>query len=219
LTVIGRKSLKDEVVERVKEYILKGRYSPGQKIVIDSLAKDLGVSVTPVREALNYLAAEGLIDVEPHKGFSVKKWNRKEIEDLLLLRMYLERLAVRLFIERGYDENISILEQIVKEMSIAADSENLQRLLQLNTDFHNVIVMGSKNEELRKVISALRDKLYRVRVFSLSYPGRIKQSYQEHLQIYKAIKSKDIELSEKLMEEHIKCVRDVLIKRASEGLI
>lgn len=217
--MIERRSLKDEVLEKIKSYIMSGRYLPGQRVVIDSLAKELGVSVTPVREALHYLAAQGLLVSEPHRGFLVKKWSRKEIEDLLLLRAYLERLAVRLFIERGYDANIALLKEKLKEMEIASGSSSVEEMSKLNSEFHAIIVKGAGNDELQRVINSLSEKLSRVRTLSISYPGRFKDSYREHLSIYEAIEKKDIPLAEKRVEEHIGSILKVLLKRFEEGLI
>ncbi len=217
--IIERRSLRDEVLEKVKGYIIAGKYLPGQRIVVDSLAKELGVSITPVREALHYLAAQGFLSAEPHKGFLVKKWTRKEIEDLLSLRMYLEKLAVRLFIERGYEDNLELLREKLKEMDIASQEKDVERMSQLNSEFHAIIVKGSGNEELKRVMDSLSEKLHRVRVLSISYPGRFRESYKEHLSIYEAIEKKDIPLAEKRVEEHLSSIMRILLKRYEEGLI
>lgn len=219
MSVIERKSLRDEVLERIKEYIISGKYLPGQRIVVDSLAKELGVSVTPVREALHYLAAQGLLNVEPHKGFLVKKWTRREVEDLLSLRACLEKLAVKLFIERGYDDYMKLLKGKIEEMKIASDEASVEKMSKLNSEFHSIIVCGAGNEELKRVISSLSEKLYRVRILSISYPGRLKDSYNEHLSIYEAIERKDIPLAERRVEEHIESILKVLLKRFDEGMI
>jgi DNA-binding GntR family transcriptional regulator len=216
---IERRSLKEEVLSRVKEFIMKGRYVPGQRIVIDTLAKELGVSVTPVREALHHLAAEGLVSVEPRKGFTVKKWEPKEIEDLLYLRMYLEKLATRLFIERASERDIEELSMIVKQMDSAVQSSDLEALTMFNSQFHNKIVQGSGNEELHKIMESLSAKLHRVRILSLSYPGRMEQSCIEHKAIFDAIKERNVISAEKAVEEHIKNVMTTLLKRVQEGLI
>jgi len=216
---IERRSLKEEALSRVKEFIMKGRYVPGQRIVIDTLAKELGVSVTPVREALHHLAAEGLVSVEPRKGFTVKKWEPKEIEDLLYLRMYLEKLATRLFIERASERDIEELSMIVKQMDSAVQSSDLEALTMFNSQFHNKIVQGSGNEELHKIMESLSAKLHRVRILSLSYPGRMEQSCIEHKAIFDAIKERNVISAEKAVEEHIKNVMTTLLKRVQEGLI
>jgi DNA-binding GntR family transcriptional regulator len=216
---IERRSLKEEVLSRVKEFIMKGRYVPGQRIVIDTLAKELGVSVTPVREALHHLAAEGLVSVEPRKGFTVKKWEPKEIEDLLYLRMYLEKLATRLFIERASERDIEELSMIVKQMDSAVQSSDLEALTMFNSQFHNKIVQGSGNEELHKIMESLSAKLHRVRILSLSYPGRMEQSCIEHKVIFDSIKERNVISAEKAVEEHIKNVMTTLLKRVQEGLI
>ncbi len=219
MTTIARKSLKEEVLERVREYILKGYVSPGERIVIDELARRLGVSITPVREALNCLAAEGLLTFQPHKGFTVKKWTKNEIEDLLLLRISLEKLAVRLFIERGYEANLPLLRTTLEKMWQTLQKEDVERLAELNAEFHKIIVMGSKNEELEKVMNTLRDKLQRVRILSLSNPHRPKQSYEEHFEIFQAIEKKDITLAEKAVEKHVLSIKDTLLNQLPEDFL
>ncbi|WP_448536554.1 GntR family transcriptional regulator [Pseudothermotoga sp.] len=219
METIERRSLKEEVLTKIKEFITKGRYVPGQRIVIDALAKELGVSVTPVREALHHLAAEGLVSVEPRKGFTVKKWEPKEIEDLLYLRMYLEKLACRLFIEKASERDIEELSMIVKQMDDAVQNSDLEALTRFNSQFHDKIVQGSGNEELLKIMESLGTKLHRVRILSLSYPGRMEQSCIEHRAIFDAIVERNIALAEERVEEHIKKVMATLLKRAQEGLI
>jgi len=212
-------SLKEEVLSKTKEFIMKGRFAPGQRIVIDALAKELGVSVTPVREALHHLAAEGLVSIEPRKGFTVKKWETKEIEDLLYLRMYLEKLAVRLFIEKASERDINDLAAIIERMDKAVQASDLESLTALNSQFHRRILQGSGNQELLKIMESLSAKLHRVRILSLSYPGRMEQSRAEHAAIFEAIKARDVSMAEKAVEEHIKSVMVTLLKRVQEGLI
>ncbi|KAF2957224.1 hypothetical protein AS159_09335 [Thermotoga sp. Ku-13t] len=219
MEAIKRASLKEEVLNKIKEFIMKGRFAPGQRIVIDALAKELGVSVTPVREALHHLAAEGLVSIEPRKGFTVRKWEIKEIEDLLYLRMYLEKLAVRLFIEKASEQDINDLAAIIERMNRAVEASDLEGLTMLNSQFHRKILQCSGNQELLKIMESLSAKLHRVRILSLSYPGRMEQSRIEHRIIFEAIKARDIPMAEKAMEEHIKSVMAVLLKRAQEGLI
>ena len=115
----------------------------------------------------------------------MKKWSKKEIEDLLSLRCYLEKLAVRLFIERGYDKNIEALREKVREMKVIFESRDIGRMEKCNIEFHTAIVRGSGNDELRKVIYSLADKLHRVRIFSISFPGRFEKSFKEHIEYTK----------------------------------
>ncbi|WP_448522843.1 GntR family transcriptional regulator [Pseudothermotoga sp.] len=219
METIERRSLKEEVLMKIKDFITEGRYVPGQRIIIDALAKELGVSITPVREALHHLAAEGLVSVEPRKGFTVKKWRPKEIEDLLYLRMYLEKLATRLFIEKASERDIEELSMIVKKMDDAVQNSDLEALTSFNSQFHNKIVQGSGNEELLKIMESLGTKLHRVRILSLSYPGRMEQSCIEHKAIFDAIEQRNVVLAEERVEEHIRNVMLILLKRVQEGLI
>lgn len=219
MEAIKHGSLKEEVLSKTKEFIMKGRFTPGQRIVIDALAKELGVSVTPVREALHHLAAEGLVSIEPRKGFTVRKWEAKEIEDLLYLRMYLEKLAVRLFIEKASERDINDLAEIIERMDKAVQASDLESLTALNSQFHRRILQGSGNQELLKIMDSLSAKLHRVRILSLSYPGRMEQSRAEHAAIFEAIKARDVSMAEKAVEEHIKSVMVTLLKRVQEGLI
>lgn len=149
----------------------------------------------------------------------MKKWEPKEIEDLLYLRMYLEKLATRLFIERASERDIEELSMIVKQMDSAVQSSDLEALTMFNSQFHNKIVQGSGNEELHKIMESLSAKLHRVRILSLSYPGRMEQSCIEHKVIFDAIKERNVISAEKAVEEHIKNVMTTLLKRVQEGLI
>lgn len=214
-----RKSLREEVAEKIKGLILNGELLPGEKIVIADLAQKLGVSITPVREALHQLAATGLVCLEPHKGFYVRKWTKREIENLLYLRAYLERLAVRLFVERASQEDLKLLKQTLERMKEAAQRNEIQSLLELNSQFHTIIVEKSANDELINVVSSLREKLHRVRQMSLSYPGRAAESFAEHAAIYAAIEERNVAKAEQMIEKHILSVMNVLLKMSQNGYV
>ncbi|RKY02478.1 MAG: hypothetical protein DRP55_02805 [Spirochaetes bacterium] len=211
--MIKRRSLKDEVLKSLKSLILRDEYAPGERIVIDSLARRLGVSTTPVREALNYLAAQGLLVFEPHKGFILKKWNKKEIEDLMMLRMCLEKMAIRLFIENGFEKNFEKLKSKVEEMKSCLKNQDIDKMSICNTDFHNIIVKGSGNNELCNVMSSLGKKLYRVRMLSITFSGRFEESFKEHMRIFDAIRKKDVIEAQKAEEEHINNITKTLLRR------
>jgi len=214
--VIQRKSLKVEVLERLKELVISGTYPPGKKLVMEEIAREFGVSITPVREALHHLAAQGFVELQPHRGFVVKELGKKEIEDLMELRLCLEKLGVRLFIQRNDKSYIEELEDCIGGMKRLVESGNVDDMVVANSKFHRIIIEGSGNKELSNVISLLGEKLHRVRILSLYAPNRLKESFKEHMAIFDAIISKDIVAAELAVEEHMRNITKTIMGRIEQ---
>ncbi|MCD6420027.1 MAG: GntR family transcriptional regulator [Synergistetes bacterium] len=215
--VIQRRSLKVEVLERLKELVIGGTYLPGKKLVIEEIAREFGVSITPVREALHHLAAQGFVELQPHRGFVVKELGKKEIEDLMELRLCLEKLGARLFIQRNDKGCMEELEGCVRGMRRLVESGSVDDMVVANSKFHRIIIEGSGNKELSNVISLLGEKLHRVRILSLHAPNRLKESFKEHMAIFDAIVSKDIAAAELAVEEHIRNITKTIMGRIEQG--
>ncbi len=214
--VIQRRSLKVEVLERLKELVISGTYPPGKKLVIEEIAREFGVSITPVREALHHLAAQGFVELQPNRGFVVKELGKREIKDLMELRLCLEKLGVRLFIQRNDKSYIEELEDCIGGMKRLVESGNVDDMVVANSKFHRIIIEGSGNEELSNVISLLGEKLHRVRILSLYAPNRLKESFKEHMAIFDAIISKDIVAAELAVEEHMRNITKTIMGRIEQ---
>jgi len=209
--LIRRRSLRDEVVDHIREAIAEGRFSKGDRLRIGELARELGVSPTPIREALNYLCAVGLVELVPRKGFLVKGLSRKELEDTLEVRICLERMAVRLFVERASEEHLRRLEELYGRMRRASELEDLKLSMALNEAFHSAVVEGSGNGVLLEVVKGISDKLGLVRFLSISRSGRIKESLAEHGEILEALRARDARRAEELVDAHIRKVREMVL--------
>lgn len=195
------KPLRDLVFENLREAILKGDLTPGQRLMEIQLAESLGVSRTPVREAIRKLELEGFVIMEARKGAYVADISIKEISEVLEVRASLEGLAAYLATERISDEEIKELEEIVKSMN---KNLTIEELLEKDVEFHECIFRISNNKKLHNIITSLWEQVYRFRVTYISDNESIPNIIKEHNIILDAIKDRNSELAKKYAKEHIK---------------
>ena len=205
-----RKFLRDLVYEKLQQSLLEGKFDEGDRITEGKIAEELGVSRTPVREALYRLAATGLIKVIPHRGFIVSKWTVKELKDVMAVRMVVEKLAIKLAIENILPEEIEELKTLVIEIEKAVKEKNIPKSSDLNTLFHDKIILASRNEEIFEIMKSLKNKIGGFRIISLSSSKRLDDSFKEHRRILDALISKNVDLVQTLIHEHIKRVELVI---------
>jgi len=211
-----RKYLRDLIFEKLQQAIYSGKFKSDERITEKEIAEELGVSRTPVREALYRLASTGMIKIIPHRGFIISRWSAKEIKDVMEIRVALEMLAVRLTIQRISPKEIDELKILLIEMEEAVKKEDITRASQLNTLFHDKIIIASKNKELSQAIEPIKNKIYHFRIISISSPNRLKESFEEHKKILDAIINKDIELAQGLISQHIKKVGLIIKEKIEE---
>jgi len=211
-----RKYLRDLIFEKLQQAIYGEKFKSGEKITEKEIAAELGVSRTPVREALYRLASSGLIKMIPHRGFLVSRWSSKEIEDVIELRSALEVFAVRLAIQRISKKEIDELKDLVNKMRKAVSIRDTIKASYLNSLFHDKIIHASKNKELSEVMEPIKNKIYHFRIISISSPNRLKESFEEHEKILNAIINKDSELAQELISQHIKKVGLVIKEKTKE---
>jgi DNA-binding GntR family transcriptional regulator len=211
-----QKYLRDHIFEELQHAIYSGRLKSGERVTEKKVAEELGVSRTPVREALYRLASSGLIKMIPHRGFLVSQWSSKEIEDVIELRIALEVFAVKLAIERIQPKEISELKALIVKMREAVSNNENIKASHLNTLFHDEIVLASKNMELLKAIEPIKNKIYHFRIISISSNNRLKESFYEHKNILDAILNKDSELAQELISQHIKKVGLIIREKIKE---
>ena len=206
------KPLRELVLEVLREAIIKGDLKPRERLMEIQLAEELGVSRTPVREALRKLELEGFIVMLPRKGAYVSDISLKDITEVFEIRAALEGLSAALAAERITDEEIEDMEKLLAEKNEAINKNDIKRLIEADTKFHDAIYNASRNEKLWGIINNLREQIQRYRAASLSYPGRMKQSLVEHRAIVEAIESRDINLSRRAAQEHIENAENSLIE-------
>ncbi len=189
--------------EHVKSNILNFRLLPGVKISDDEIAKKLGISRTPVREALNRLVEKGLVDYRPNRGFIVKVFNRKEVQDHYILRDALECLAIRLAIESMDDIKTKSLKDLLATYPGIIKSKNLAQFSEADEGFHDLIAQYSGNTALYKTLVNLQGIIRVIRRYEHMRMGSFQETYKEHLKILKKIIEKDEKAASKLMSAHI----------------
>jgi len=211
-----QKYLRDRIFEKLQQTIFSGKFKSGERITEKEIAEKLRVSRTPVREALYRLASTGMIKIIPHRGFIISKWSAKEIKDVMEIRVALEMLAVRLTIQRISPKEIDELKILLIEMEEAVKKEDITRASQLNTLFHDKIIIASKNKELSQAIEPIKNKIYHFRIISISSPNKLKESFEEHKKILDAIINKDVKLAQGLISQHIKKVGLIIKEKIKE---
>lgn len=206
------KPLRELVLEAIREAIINGTLKPRERLMEIQLAEELGVSRTPIREALRKLELEGFIVMVPRKGAYVADISFKDIADVFEIRAALEALAAGLAAERITDDELDFMERLLVEKGEAIAEHDMGKLVEVDTKFHEAIYKASRNERLTAIINNLREQIQRFRTTSLAYPGRMKRSLEEHRAIVEAIQSRDVQLARQLAQEHIENAENSMIE-------
>ncbi|HEY8464740.1 MAG TPA: GntR family transcriptional regulator [Bacillota bacterium] len=205
------KPLRELVFESLREAIISGQLSPGERLMEIQLAEEMGVSRTPVREAIRKLEREGLVVMVPRKGAYVAGLSIKDVTDVFEIRGALEGLAAELAAERITEEELENLERYLVKIAADIEEGELSRVVQTDTDFHTLLYQSSHNNHLSQIINNLREQIQRFRTTSLSYPGRMKTALEEHRKIVEAISIRDGQLARELAKEHIENAENSLM--------
>lgn len=205
------KPLREMVFESLREAINLGRLRPGERLMEIQLAEEMGVSRTPVREAIRKLELEGFVAMVPRKGAYVAGISVKDIVDVFEIRASLEALAAGLAAERITDEEMELLERSLVEISEFSTDENIKAIVDGDINFHDIIYKASRNQRLVQIITHLQEQIHRFRMTSLSQPGRTKIALDEHKSIVEAISDRDVELAQQLAREHIENAEQSLL--------
>jgi GntR family transcriptional regulator, rspAB operon transcriptional repressor len=207
-----RRKVTDWVYEELKEAIVGLRLPPGQPLREAALAEQLGVSKTPIREALSRLQQEGLAETTSFKGAVVTGYSRQDLVEIYELRELLESSAARLAAQLMSDTDRARLDQICAESRSLKDGSDPERLAALIADFDVVLFDQVQNGRIRALIDNLRAHLTRIGQLTAGIPGRVQTSVDEHDKIVAAIAARDPDLAEQRMREHIHSVRDVQLR-------
>ncbi|CDZ74542.1 putative transcriptional regulator, GntR family [Peptoniphilus sp. ING2-D1G] len=188
---VEKKSLATIVYESLKNKILNNELLPGDKLIEIEIAKELGVSRTPVREALFKLSKDGLAENFPRKSFIVSKISLNDAKDLYDVRAALEPLAVKELAEEGITERTQVLSEIIEDMKKSYLEKNLITINREVINWGRAIIDLSGNQILKKTLIEVNERLYRFANFIFRDPQNIKSVYSAILNIYEAIKSKE----------------------------
>ena len=205
------KPLRELVFEALREAIIDGRLRPGERLMEIQLAEELGVSRTPIREAIRKLELEGFVVMVPRKGAYVADISTKDIIDVFEIRAALEGLAAQLAAERATDEELEEMERMLVEIGEAIEARDVDRLVETDTRFHEVLFRASRNERLCQLISLLREQIQRFRIRTLSHPARMRVALEEHRSLVEALAQRDPELARRVAQEHIESAENSLM--------
>ncbi|GAW91651.1 GntR family transcriptional regulator [Calderihabitans maritimus] len=213
------KPLREIVFETLREAIINGTLKPGERLMEVQLAEEMGVSRTPVREAIRKLELEGFVVMVPRKGAYVAGISIKDIADVFEIRAALESLAAGLAAERITEEELEELERLLVQVAECTESNDLEKLIEIDTRFHDILYKASRNERLVQIISNLREQIQRFRSTSLAFPGRMKETLEEHKKIVEALSERNVALAQALAAEHIENAENSMLEALREGNI
>lgn len=204
--------LREVVFTTLRQAILKGELKPGERLMEITLANKLGVSRTPIREAIRKLELEGLVVMIPRKGAQVAKISAQELNDVLEVRLGLEELVICKACERITDEELDDLDREAKGFQDLLKSGDLMALAEQDVKFHDVIYNATHNRRLIQILSNLREQMYRFRMEYLKDEDARKNLSNEHNEICKAIRSRDVELARNYICQHIDNQQKVIMQ-------
>jgi DNA-binding GntR family transcriptional regulator len=203
--------------EKIKEAILTFHFLPNQALVESELAAQLGISKTPVRDALMSLEKEGLVLRIPYKGTYVSGISKQDMADTFQIRIELEGLAVKLAAAHLEEEDFARMEELVHAHSAALKKKDISLVSKINSQFHTMIVQKCANPQLIDMLLHLDDHLKRYRLLSISQGFRSDKSVPEHTQILNALRNQNPEEAEQAMRMHlINAMRDLCDQNFAE---
>lgn len=195
--------LRDVVFNTLRQAILKGELGPGERLMEIQLAERLGVSRTPVREAIRKLELEGLVIMVPRKGAEVAGITEKGMKDVLEVRKALEELAVELACQKVTEENIEYLEQHLVNFENIILTGDLTDIAEMDVDFHDAIYSATDNGKLVQMLYNLREQMYRYRVEYIKDEEKRITLLEEHKEIIHALKNRNTTAAKDAIRKHI----------------
>ena len=195
----------------IRRDLLNGRWQAGAHLGEKELGQELGVSRTPIREALRLLASDGLVRLEPNVGASVLRWTQREIAETYDLRIELEGYAAGLSAHNAAADEIDTLEKLAKDMDAAAERADFMEVSEINDKFHRLVILSSGNRRLAKLASALLDLTVSAYGFGKFNPAEMRRSLLHHHELVDAIRRRDGKWASSVMRAHIHAGRAVIL--------
>lgn len=195
--------LRDVVFNTLRQAILRGELKPGERLMEVQLANKLGVSRTPIREAIRKLELEGLVLMIPRRGAEVAKITEKSLRDVLEVRGALEKLAVELACDKITEEEFAELKDAAQRFKETVNEKDITQIAEKDVKFHDVIYMATDNQRLIQLLNNLREQMYRYRVEYLKDSAVYPTLIEEHQEIIKALEKKDKAKAAEIVCRHI----------------
>lgn len=201
--IAASENISGTIAKRVRDAILNGRLEPGQRIKEGQIAQELGVSRTPVREALMLLKSEGLVEVLPNRGARVRAYEADDLYEIYELRSVLESFAARKAAENISERDIEALKASCAKFNRLCKEGDVRGLIKENLFFHETIMNAAGNSRLTELIRGVVELPLVYKIYHWSSPEERLASGEEHLEVAKALEVRDPELAEKLMRKHL----------------
>ena len=195
--------LRDVVFNTLRQAILKGELEPGERLMEIQLAERLGVSRTPIRDAIRKLELEGLVLMIPRKGAEVAKISARSLRDVLEVRRALEELAIELACQRMSEDDVEALKKAQEDFKSAIVDGDAMRIAETDEHYHDVIYAGTGNVKLVQMLNNLREQMYRYRLEYIKDEDKRKILILEHERILKAVRDRKVTDAKEAMREHI----------------
>ncbi|SOC48124.1 DNA-binding GntR family transcriptional regulator [Rhizobium subbaraonis] len=200
---IRRTALHDTLVNHLRDMIIEGDLEPGTRLHEGQLGEQLGVSRTPLREAIKYLASEGLVELVPSRGAVVKRFSAKDVKDMLTVLRTLEELAGKLACEVASDKDIVGVRALHDQMIACYKSGDRLQYYKLNQDIHSAIVGLSQNAALGDIHIMLQTRLKRIRFIGHEGPEKWAAAVAEHEEMITALEARDKERLAEVLGRHL----------------
>ncbi len=210
------KPLRDVVVESIRQAIISGQFPPGMRLMELQLAEEMGVSRTPVREAIRKMELEGLVVMIPRRGAYVADISIKDINEVYEVRTALDVLSAGLAAERIDKSEIQEMRELLAEEAALVEARDYPKIIDNDTAFHDVIYRASGNTRCMNIISNLREQITAIRGRSMPYPGRVEIMLKEHRAIFDAIAAGKVEKAQEAVRTHMENAEQTLLKVIKE---
>ena len=207
---ISRTILRDETYRLLKKAIITGKIAQGEKVTIRKISAVTDLSLTPIREALLKLEQDGIVIRSTAGHFFTRRFSQKEIKQIFSLRILLEAYSAAEVIKNVTEEDISLLEQNVIESKKALKQGLINKVSELNMEFHDHLNAISHDEILQELQQRIADKVWINTSAALWAPGMATRSLTQHEKIIEALKAKDLELVTQLLKEHVVSALEIL---------
>ena len=208
--------LRDVVFNTLRQAILKGELAPGERLMEIQLVEKLGVSRTPIREAIRKLELEGLVLMIPRKGAEVAKISEKSLKDVLEVRRSLEELAIELACQRMTEEDLKDLEKAEEVFREAVKKGTSMEIAEFDEAYHDVIYIATRNMRLVQILNNLREQMYRYRLEYIKDEDKRQILLIEHEKIMKALKARHAAEAKRAVREHIDNQEITVLKNIKE---
>lgn len=207
----GQATLNQRVYRELRQLVISGNIAPGTQLEEQALAGNMGVSRTPLREAIAQLVTDGLVENRPYRGNFVRSFTVKQVRDLYVVRQALEGCAVRLAVPHLIESRLIVLRDILADVQLALEAGELTWYGTADRRFHNTLISYSENQTLIECLERLSLQIQIVRTMANDDPAVVRRTALERPRILAALEARNAELAARLMEEHIAGVGEAMV--------